>query len=222
MYKNKTISLVLPAFNEQINIKQSIEEFLGTGVFDEIIVIDNNSSDNTAVEIKKTSATYIIEKNQGYGAAIITGIKESKYEWILQTDGDNQYDINDFNEMKKILHNYDCIITFRYKKIYESHRIFISWIYNKIVQIIFKSRFRDISTGLRLIKKSCLKDIDLISSSSFIGAEIAIRLMLKGYQVGEMGINTYPRIFGTSSILTFKSISSTIKDLIRLKKLLFN
>ena len=64
MYKNKTISLVLPAFNEQINIKQSIEEFLETGVFDEIIVIDNNSSDNTAEEIKKTSATYILEKNK--------------------------------------------------------------------------------------------------------------------------------------------------------------
>ena len=75
MYKNKTISLVLPAFNEQINIKKSIEEFLETGVFDEIIAIDNNSSDNTAEEIKKTSATYIIEKKQGYGVAIRTGLK---------------------------------------------------------------------------------------------------------------------------------------------------
>ena len=124
--------------------------------------------------------------------------------------------------MEKIIHNYDCLITFRYKKIYESHRIFISWIYNKIIQFVFKSKFRDISTGLRLIKKSTLSDMNLISTSSFIGAEIAIRLMLKGYQVGEMGINTYPRVFGTTSIITLKSIFSTLKDLIKLKRVLFN
>ena len=94
----------------------------------------------------------------------------------------NQYDINDFKKMCEIVHNYDCIITFRYKKIYSSLRILISWIYNKLIQFLFKSNFRDISTGLRLIKES-LKDITLTSQNAFIGAEIAIKLMLKGYQV---------------------------------------
>ena len=226
------LTILFPVYNDKKTIELMVLKSLSLlkkyNFPSEILIINDGCKFGSGEEADRLAKQYnnirVIHNkfNQGYGAAIITGIKESKYEWILQTDGDNQYDINDFNEMKKILHNYDCIITFRYKKIYESHRIFISWIYNKIVQIIFKSRFRDISTGLRLIKKSCLKDIDLISSSSFIGAEIAIRLMLKGYQVGEMGINTYPRIFGTSSILTFKNISSTIKDLIRLKKLLFN
>jgi hypothetical protein len=123
--------------------------------------------------------------------------------------------------MNKIIHNYDCLITFRYKKIYESHRIFISWFYNKVIQFIFKSNFRDVSTGLRLIKKTALSDIDLISNSSFIGAEIAVRLMLKGYQVGEMGIVTYPRKFGMSSIITLRSIIETVKDLVKLKLHLF-
>ena len=123
--------------------------------------------------------------------------------------------------MLKIIHNYDCLITFRYKKIYQSYRIFISWFYNKLIRFFFNTRFRDISTGLRLINKDALSDVTLDSNSSFIVAELAIRLMLKGYQVGEIGITTYPRKFGKSGIVTIKSILHTIKDLIALYKKLF-
>ena len=109
MYKNKTISLVLPAFNEQINIKKSIEEFLGTGVFDEIIVIDNNSSDNTAAEIKKTSATYIIEKNQGYGAAIRTGLKNCTGDYIVMCEPDGTFQANDIHKFLSYAEQFDCV-----------------------------------------------------------------------------------------------------------------
>ena len=123
--------------------------------------------------------------------------------------------------MIKIIHNYDCLITFRYKKIYQSYRIFISWFYNKLIRFVFNTNFRDVSTGLRLINKNALVTLSLNSSSSFIGAELAIRLMLAGYQVGEIGITTYPREFGKSGMVTLKSILHTIKDLIILYKKLF-
>ena len=74
---------------------------------------------------------------------------------------------------------------------------------------------------MRLIKREALKDIELNSQNAFIGAEIAIKLMLKGYQVGEMGITTYPRRFGTSTIITYKNIMNTIKDIIRIRKEIF-
>ena len=230
--KLNSLTILFPVYNDKHTIEAMVKKsnlLLDKYNFpSEILIIDDGCKFGSGEEAERLSRVYkkvrVIhhQTNLGYGAAIVRGIKESKYDWILQTDGDNQYDINDFKNMEKIIHNYDCLITFRYKKIYESHRIFISWIYNKIIQFVFKSKFRDISTGLRLIKKNTLNDINLISSSSFIGAEIAIRLMLKGYQVGEMGINTYPRVFGTTSIITLKSIFSTLKDLIKLKRVLFN
>ena len=55
MYNNKTFSLVLPAFNEEMN-KKNIEAFEALKLFDEIIVIDNNSTDNTKSEIKNFSS----------------------------------------------------------------------------------------------------------------------------------------------------------------------
>ena len=67
MFNNKKFSLILPAYNEEVHIKKNIESFINTKIFDEVIVVDNNSTDNTKDEIRKTPARYIKETKQGYG-----------------------------------------------------------------------------------------------------------------------------------------------------------
>lgn len=229
--KIKSLSILFPVYKDsqtvEILIKKSILLCEELSLDYELIIVDDccpeNSGDIAKKFMKNNKNIKLVnhEINKGYGESIKSGLSICTKEWILQTDGDNQYDVNDYKKMSKIVHNYDCIITFRYKKIYSSSRIFISWVYNKIIQILFKSKFRDISTGLRLINKNALNDISLSSKNTFIGAEIAIKLMLKGYQVGEMGISTYPRQFGTSTIITLRNIINTIKDIIKVRKEIF-
>ena len=77
MYKNKKVSLILPSYNEEEGIKKAIEEFNRTEIIDEIIVVDNNSTDKTAELIRQTNAKYYLEKIQGYGSAIRRGLRES-------------------------------------------------------------------------------------------------------------------------------------------------
>ncbi len=62
MFNNKKFSLILPAYNEEVHIKKNIESFINTKIFDEVIVVDNNSTDNAEKEIKKTDTKYILEK----------------------------------------------------------------------------------------------------------------------------------------------------------------
>lgn len=231
MNKINSLSILFPVYKDsktiETLIKKSINLCEDLSIDYEIIIVNDCCPDGSGViaeEYARSNNKIKVvnhKNNLGYGEAIRSGLNLSSKDWILQTDGDNQYDINDLKEMLKIIHNYDCVITFRYKKIYSSVRILISWAYNKIIQILFKSKFRDISTGLRLIKRESLKNIELNSKNAFIGAEIAIKLMLKGYQVGEIGISTYPREFGTSTIITFKNILNTIKDIIKIRKEIF-
>ena len=110
--------------------------------------------------------------------------------------------------------NYDLVITYRFKKKYKTSRIIISWIYNKLLRILFKTNFKDISTGSRLINKKLINKIDLFSTSPFIGAELAIKSQLKNFKVNEIGIHTYPRTFGTGSSVSTKNIILTIWDMI--------
>ena len=91
MFKGKSFSLILPAYNEGLDIKDNIESFIAKKIFDEIIVVDNNSSDETAIEIKKTSCKYIEEKTQGYGAAIRKGMSVSTGDYIVLCEPDGTF-----------------------------------------------------------------------------------------------------------------------------------
>ena len=141
-----------------------------------------------------------------------------RYEWICFTDGDDQYDIRELYHIAKLLDKYDMIISFRYSKAYSTLRMFISSVYNRILRFLFRSRYRDISSGLKLVKREVIDDINITSSSPFVGAEITLKAMLKGYRIGEVGINTYPREFGVSTSTSIPNIFGTIKDMLRVHR----
>jgi glycosyltransferase involved in cell wall biosynthesis len=194
----------------------------------EIIIIDDCSPDRSGAIADQLAQKYPNVKvihhptNMGYGMALKTGFANSKYEWICFTDGDDEYDLNDLRKIIKLKEFYDLIITFRYKKIYSNKRIFISYCYNTILRWLFRTHFRDISTGLRLARKDLIQELDLTSNSPFIGAELTIKSMLKGYRIGEMGIQTFPREIGKGSSTSIKNILSTMKDLRRIYKEIFS
>lgn len=79
---------------------------------------------------------------------------------------------------------------------------------------MFKTNFKDISTGSRLINRKLVKRIKLTSTSPFLGAELAIKAKYLKFKVDEIGIHTYPRTFGTGSSVSIKNIFLTIRDMI--------
>ena len=157
---------------------------------------------------------YFHKKNLGYGAAVKTGLKNCRHDCIFATDGDDEYDVGDLPRMLKAFYKSDLVITYRYKKKYKTIRIIISWVYNIILRLLFKTNFRDISTGSRLVSKKLVKKIKLTSNSPFIGAELAIKSKYAGFDVSEIGIHTYPRTFEAGSSISVKNIILTIRDMI--------
>jgi len=88
------VSVVIPAYNIEAYIGRAIESVLTqTREADEIIVVDDGSTDNTAAEIKKfgDKVRYIRQENGGAGAGRNRGIREAKFEWIGFLDGDDEW-----------------------------------------------------------------------------------------------------------------------------------
>src|SRR6185369_9528312 len=159
---------------------------------------------------------------RGYGAALMSGIRASRYDWICMVDGDGEYDVLDLRKMLKLRDHYLLIIGFRYKKLYSANRIFISFVYNMVLRWLFRTPFRDVSTGIRALHRSVLDDIEITSDSPFFGAELAIKAMLRGYPIGEVGIQTFPRTLRSGASVSTRNILRTLRDMMRVRREIFS
>ena len=222
----KSISITFPLYKDKRTVKRmivkSIKVLKEIKKKYEIVIVDDGCPEKSGIIAKRISKNYknikviFHKKNLGYGAAVKTGLKNCKNDWIFQTDGDDEYDVFDLKKLLQVSKNSDLVITYRFKKKYNTIRIIISWVYNIILRTLFRTKFKDISTGSRLIKRSLVKKIKLKTNSPFVGAELAIKSKYQGYKVSEIGIHTYPRTFGTGSSVTFNNIVLTIKDMLKL------
>ena len=226
MKKIKSISLMFPLYKDrstvELMIKKSSNVLKKLKRKYEIVIVDDGCPEKSGELAKKVAKkfsnikVFFHKKNLGYGAALKTGLKKCKNDWVFMIDGDAEYDVEDLPRLIKASKNYDLVITYRFKKKYNTYRIIISCVYNAILRLMFNIKFRDISTGSRLVKKKLIKKVKLKSNSPFVGAELAIKAGMNGYKVGEIGIHTYPRTFGTGSSVSFKNIVLTLKDMLLL------
>jgi len=227
-----SVSLFFPVYKDERTVAAVAQKarllLASLGGPYEIVIVDDGSPDRSGAIADELARQHpeirVIHhpRNLGYGAAVRSGIAACRHEIVCMTDGDDEYEVEDFRKLLKLKDHYDLIITFRYRKIYSSGRIFVSWVYNVLLRFLFRTPFRDVSTGLRLVRRGVLRDVELESTSPFIGAELAIKTMLKGYRVGEVGIQTFPRSFGRGSSTSVPNILATIADMWRIYRRVFS
>jgi len=226
------VSLLFPVYKDERTVRvvadKALELVASLDAEHEVIIVDDGSPDRSGEIADQLAEEHpcirVIHhpSNLGYGAAVHSGLAACRFEYICMTDGDDEYEVEDFRKLLRLIDRYDLVITFRYKRIYSGWRIFVSWSYNSILRFLFRTPFRDVSTGLRVARKSVVDDIALQANSPFIGAELAIKAMLKGYRIGEVGIQTFPRRFGSGSTTSLPNILATIRDMWRTYREVFS
>jgi glycosyltransferase involved in cell wall biosynthesis len=149
----------------------------------------------------------------GYGLAVMTGIKESKSDWVTIIDGDLEYRVEDIPLLFSRRNSSNVILSFRYVKRYSQTRRFVSYIYNNLIKFRFGIDFRDVGSGLRIYNRKSLLEFDFKSSSSFLTAEIPIKLILSGCPLTEVGINSYPSPYRSTGIVKPSQIIRVIREL---------
>ena len=219
------VSLFFPVYRDEATVARVAEKALAVLAEQaedyEVIIVDDGSPDRAGAIADEIAGrephVRVIHhpKNLGYGMALRSGFEAARYEWICFTDGDDEYEVDDLRKLLRLRDRYDLIITFRYAKRYSGWRIFVSYVYNRVIRLLFQTPYRDVSCGLKLVRKDVVSELDLVSTSPFIGAEIAIRTMLKGFRVGEVGIQTFPRAFGKGSSTSLPNILATLRDMRR-------
>ena len=92
MFRDRTVSLVIPAYNEEATIRHVVEEFRQEPHLDEIVVVDNNCKDRTAEFAAAAGARVVQESKPGYGSALMAGMNAAKGDLLVGDDGPD-YDV---------------------------------------------------------------------------------------------------------------------------------
>lgn len=225
--KGRTLSIVIPIYNEEENINELFEEIKnnsdklvsGDGIKDyEIIFVNDGSKDNSQeklLEIQKKSKgkVKVIEfrKNFGQTAALKAGFTESKGDLIITMDGDLQNDPADMkNLIEKLDEGYDVVSGWRWQRQDPAKKLFVSRLINNVRRSLIGDKLHDYGCSLKIYKRECLKDLQLFGE---LHRYITAYLYVKGYKIAELKVNHRLRKAGVSK---YKNINRGINGLLDL------
>jgi dolichol-phosphate mannosyltransferase len=213
------LSIVVPVYNEQENIKPLLDEFAKTmgNIEHEIIFVDDGSTDTTKEEILAHSKEHIsliaFSRNFGQTSAMAAGIEAATGKYIATIDGDLQNDPADIHHMLEIIKtgNYDVVAGRRLKR---QDGMFLtkipSKIANWIIRKVTKVEIRDSGCTLKLFTANIAKKLDLYGE---LHRFIPILADIKGAKIIEVNVKHHPRKFGYSKYNIFKTFK-VISDLL--------
>src|SRR5438093_4699462 len=220
------ISLVLPAHNEEPNIRAVVEEakqVLPTAFTDyEVIVVNDGSKDRT-LEIAQEMASEdphvrVVNHpvNRGYGAALTSGFNAAEGDYIMFMDSDRQFDINDVHLLTPYVEDYDIVAGYRIKRSDPAHRLLNAAIFGLAVRLLFDIQIRDIDSAFKIFHAEVLRGINLESPGALINTEILAKAKVQGCDLTQVGVNHYPRLEGEQSGASFKVVFRAFREILRL------
>ncbi|HKP53604.1 MAG TPA: glycosyltransferase family 2 protein [Chloroflexia bacterium] len=220
------ISLVLPAHNEEPNIRTVVEEaaqVLPRAFTDyEIVVVNDGSKDRTleiAQELERENSHVRVVNhpvNRGYGAALTSGFNATTGDFVMFMDSDRQFDINDIHLLTPYTEDYDIVAGYRIKRNDPAHRLLNAKIFGTAVKILFDIQVRDIDCAFKIMRAEVLRGINLESPGALINTEILAKAKVQGCNLTQVGVNHYPRVAGEQSGASVKVVLRAFWEMVRL------
>tara|TARA_B100001559_G_scaffold222430_1_gene186704 strand:+ start:86 stop:778 length:693 start_codon:yes stop_codon:yes gene_type:complete len=225
------LSVIIPCFNEEKTLEKVVNQVIEQkDLIKEIIIVDDKSTDNSGLIIKRLSENYPIikfilkDKNEGKGSAIKKGLELASGEIILTQDADLEYDPSDYLKLIKPFKvgNADVVYGSRFLG-GEYIRLHFFWHYlaNKILtflcNFVTNMNMSDMETGYKLIKREHFNSIDIKEKSFGIEPELTVKLSKKKLVFYEVPISYKGRSYEEGKKIGFKDALVAVYCIIKYK-----
>mgnify|MGYP001490973090 FL=1 len=214
------ISVVIPIYNEEENIKlliDKIDQALRTQNY-EIILVDDGSTDRTRIVVQELNHPKVIfielKKNYGQSLALAAGIDYAEGDYIVTMDGDLQNDPSDILMMyrKAVNEDWDLVTGIRHNRQDNFLRTFPSKIANWIIRKTTKLNIKDLGCALKVFNKETAKELNLYGE---MHRYITLLAYLNGAKITEVNVKHHQRKFGKSNYGLSRT-TKVVNDLILL------
>lgn len=200
------IEIAIPCYNEEATIEKVVKDFSKALPEADIVVYNNNSSDDTVTLAKVAGAHVINVSAQGKGHVIREIFDTSTADIIVLVDGDDTYEAGDVHNLIEPLINEGADMTVGTRLHYNPSEFrkfhhFGNRIITKMFNLIFGTRYKDILTGYRAFSRRFIQKVPLISDGFEVETELMVQVLEKGIHVKEVPIHFRHRPKGSMSKL---------------------
>lgn len=222
-----SLSVIIPVYNEENTIEEIVQRVEAVGLAEEIIVVDDGSTDGTRNLLKRLEQEHPLiklilhEKNQGKGAAVRTGIDQATCEYIIIQDADLEYDPRDYAEILKPMEEgvADVVYGSRFMGAPRRSTMFWHMVANKLLtlmtNILYNSILSDMETGYKLFRRETIINIPLKAKRFDFEPEITAKLLKRKYRIFEVPITFNPREYSEGKKIGLKDAFEAVWTLLK-------
>jgi dolichol-phosphate mannosyltransferase len=220
----QTLSIVLPAWNEEGVVGELVEELdrkvavpLGSA---EIVVVDDGSTDRTAEVLAAAAADnerlrVVTQANRGHGPAVLAALALARGDWIFQLDSDGQFAVADFWKLWERRDGADLVLGVRAERQDPAHRLVLSRVVAVVVSILAGRRIRDPNVPFRLIRRALWDDVAPLIGRDALAPSIltVVAAVVREWRVVDVPVHHRAREDGTSSLRALRLLRFSLRGL---------
>ena len=220
------LSVVIPVYNEAENIGEIIKRVQSTKRAHEIIIVDDGSKDGTRAVLQKLSEqnqvrVILHERNQGKGAAVVTGLRAAEGDILLIQDADLEYDPRDYPTLLQPIEEGLADVVYGSRFLGAPHRVTMFWhmVANRLLtfmtNILYNTILTDMETGYKVFRREVIDGMSIRAKRFDFEPEFTAKVLKRNYRIFEVPISFNPRDYSQGKKIKLKDAFEAVWTLLK-------
>jgi glycosyltransferase involved in cell wall biosynthesis len=220
------LTVVIPVYNEAGNIKEIIKRVQSQQLVNEIVVVDDGSTDGTRDILKGLDArdnlrVILHERNRGKGAAVVTGMRAARGDILLIQDADLEYDPRDYPQMLQPIQEEIADVVYGSRFLGGPRRVAMFWhmVANKLLtvmtNILYNTILTDMETGYKVFRREVIDGMTIKARRFDFEPEFTAKVLKRRYRIFEVPITFNPRDYSQGKKIKLKDAFAAVWTLLK-------